>query len=209
MSPLHDDVLVEELTVSDKYLLLGYLLRKYRSENEQRRALDLVRSAAPLDQKIRGLIGLTSYSESVRGLAHLPIRSRSRSSHHGTYEARDLLVLIVDAKRETLGLLNNTRLGQEIEFLYVTNDIDGLIQLRRYSPSVVIVNETGPPAETARFRAAARKLRGSVRLIVLASTGHDHGDVPVAGVHYIRKPITIPALELAIRELTGPGPPAT
>jgi hypothetical protein len=199
---------VEELTVADKYLLLGYLLRKARSEEEQRRALELVRSATSLDRKVRGLISLTPYSEAVHGLAHLPLPSRRQNSRDGSYEARDLLVLIVDAKREILGLLRDTRLGQEIEFLYVTNDIDGLIQLRRYAPAVLILNETGPPVETTQFRAAARQLHSSVRLIVLTSAGHDHEDAPVASVHHIRKPISIPALELAIRELTGLGPPA-
>lgn len=199
---------VDELTVSDKYLLLGYLLRKDRSDEEQRRALEVVRSPAPLDQKIRGLIGLTSYTESVRGLAHLAERSKERSRPSGARAAADLLVMIVDAKREILGLLKNTQLGQEIEFLYVTNDIDGLIQLRLYAPAVVILNETGPPAETIRFRAAARQLRRSVRLVVLASAAHDHEEPPVAGVHHIRKPISIPALELAIRELAGLAPPA-
>jgi hypothetical protein len=200
---------MDKLTVADKYLLLGYLLRKDRSEEEQQQALEIVRSAGPPEEKIRRLINLTSYSEPLHGLAEEPLRRAHRSPVSRRYEARDLLVLIVDAKQEMLGLLKDTRLGHEIEFLYVTNDIDGLIQLRRYAPAVVILNETGAPVETTRFRAAAIQLRESTRLVVLTAGAHHRHNKPAAGVHYIRKPITIPALEMAIRELAGLYPPAT
>ena len=169
-----------ELSTADKHLLYGFLLRKDRARSQDRKVLQIVRSAFDLDVKIEALLKVSRVR--VRGL---PRRSSMETALSGRRRGdgaqktgKRETVLVVDNRTEVIGLLKKCGLKRDISFM------------RKYP----------------RYFEICRAIEPAIRIIFLerAPRRHEGSDAFSASVRFLPKPLQIDRIEHSVRELLAP-----
>ena len=191
----------DKLSEPDKYLLLGLLLKKPRSEGLNKKALRVVRSRVSLDQKIDRLLAINQLAEGNQEPEAIP--TRAGQAPRPPKPRKRPVILILDHYTDITRLLQKSPLRNSFNFSRVYTDFDEKLLIGRYEPHAVIINQSLLETDRIEITRLALHLKAQVGVIFLCSSGRT---LPESlnrseNVRMVSKPINVNELEQAIREL--------
>ena len=199
---------INNLSEADKYLLYGLLLKKPRSSDLDRKALAIARSSRSLDGKIEAILNLQAPVEDGGPKA----RSR-RPGKAGTDEEpgggrrgkRRKTAVVIDVYPEVTRLLSKCSLKRALSFTRVGESFDALYLLRKFDVRLLIINESLPAEECARYYEICRAIEPRVRIIYLLPPPERRGGSQDYRryTRFVPKPINIDLLDRTARDLLG------
>ncbi|MBA7630988.1 hypothetical protein ES703_38515 [subsurface metagenome] len=195
---------IEKLSEADKYLLLGLILKKNRSEDVDRKALKIIRSSQSLDRKIEGLLLL---NRQING-GENETDSQTLTDYKGL-EGKDLearkrsTILIIDPHPEITRILKNSSLRHSFTFIWGQDSIKGLLLLKEYQVKIVIVNQNASLKDYYRFYEIIRGIKPKVSIIFLCKRVQRNVESYSfkENIRLLYKPININIIEDNICEL--------
>ncbi len=192
----------DKLSEPDKYLLLGLLLKKPRSEGLNKKALRVVRSRVSLDQKIDRLLAINQLAEGIQEPEAIPARAGMAPPRPPNPRKRPV-ILILDHYTDITRLLQKSPLRNSFSFSRVYTDFDEKLLIGRYKPHAVIINQSLLETDRTEITRLALHLKAQVGVIFLCLSGQTLPESlsRSANVLMVSKPINVNELEEAIREL--------
>jgi hypothetical protein len=202
---------INNLSEADKYLLYGLLLKKPRSGDLDRKALNIARSGRSLDEKIEAILDLQGEPEERGPRARAggtPGSARVQGGDSGTPRRRTKRrgsALVIDVYPEVTRLLGKCSLKRALSFTRVGESLDALFLLRKLDVRLLVINETVPAEECARYYEICRAIEPQVRIIYLLPPSERRGGSQDYQRHtrFIPKPINIDLLDRTARDLLG------
>ncbi len=194
----------ENLSVADKYLLIGYLLKKERPEDLDKKALRIIRGTGTLDRKIEALFSFNRQGGSGREGENNDIATSRSSKTKKTGAGEKPAILIIDSKPGFTESLKKTSLRRKFVFERAENFVLGLLSLKKGGGlKIIILNQSSRLHECYRVSNIIQGIEPQARIIILCSKSQ--GEAPEQDNHnniqLVYKPINIAQIEKAIREL--------
>jgi CheY-like chemotaxis protein len=213
---------VQDLSNADKYVLLGNLLKKFRSEGASEKALAIVQSGASLEEKLGAVLEL--YRSSQNG--DTAIR-RSRRSHSGkgstvktaARSPRSAVqvmrsksgkprILIVDPRSEIARVLSSSHLADRYAFLHTDKTAVSVDQVRRCRPRAVIINVEEEIAAALELSRQLTLKHPELGVVILCTKSQQREalreDYGGETFHLISKPLNLMRLADVLRQAAAP-----
>jgi PleD family two-component response regulator len=181
-------VKVQDLSNADKYLLLGNLLREFSSESSSRKALEIVKSRASLEEKLLEVLKLYRSDRNTDRLTPHSVRQKppfpaaeTRSSPTEAAQspstAAQLIrsqrgkprVLILDPRSEISRVLSSSQLADSYAFIHAEAISGQADRLKRYRPRVVIMNADEEITTTLELSRELTENQTGVDVIILCT----------------------------------------
>ena len=190
------------LSLADKYLLYGLLLKKKRTPAEERKLFAIMRSSRDLDGKIEAILALGEQAEKRQtrrsgtgragGAAGSARRTKKRRS-----------ALVVDVYPELAKLLKKSSLKRRFVFTRIGECFDAIHLLRRLETRLLVINENLSDDEYLRFFEICRAVQPGCKIIYLSSPPRSFRRDPSfdKSVRFIPKPINISRIEECVGQL--------
>jgi hypothetical protein len=197
---------VVTLTVADKYLLCGLLLRKRRTPALQRKVLAILQGPLDLDARIEALLRLHERAAGGGRFGHPPGSGERAGDARGSSRGRRRQLLLVDPRAELLGLLRRSQLKRGFSFARVGESLDALPRLRPFRVRLLVVNECVPAHEYARYLAICRAIEPAVRLVFLGPPAPAGAGAEKLSrfARVLGKPLNMGELQEAVATLLSP-----
>jgi len=202
---------INNLSEADKYLLYGLLLKKPRSSDLDRKALAIARSSRSLDEKIEAILNLQAPAEDggpkagSRRPASAGAEEEPSRGGAGRRGKRRKTAVVIDVYPEVTRLLSKCSLKRTLSFTRVGESFDALYLLRRFDVRLLIINESLPAEECARYYEICRAIEPRVRIIYLLPPPERRGGSQDYRryTRFVPKPINIDLLDRTARDLLG------
>jgi hypothetical protein len=200
---------INNLSDADKHLLYGLLLKKPRSPELDRKALAIARSQHSLDEKIEAILDLQEPSQKGARGAQAPSRdgetTEEDSRPRGRRPRGRKTAVVIDVYPEVTRLLSKCSLKRALSFVRVGESFDALYLLRRQDVRLIVINESLPVEECARYYEICRAIEPRVRIIYLLAPPERQAGSRDYRRHtrFVPKPINIDLLDRTARELLG------
>jgi hypothetical protein len=189
------------LSLADKYLLYGLLLKKKRSSSQQGKLITIIRSRRDLDEKIEAVMALgEEQSGGSRGG-----RQRREAGAGSQRRSRKAGALVVDVFPELTKLLKKCSLKRRVAFTRIGEYLDAIPLLRRLETRLVVVNENLADGDYPRYFEICRAVQPGIKMIFLGSAPRTLPADPCfrEATRFMPKPISIGRLQEAVGELLG------
>lgn len=160
----------------------------------------IIRGALDLEGRISALLRLQE--EEDKALIVLPgPGSAARSAV--SRDPRGGCLLIVDVHQEVTRLLRKCSLKRRLSFHRIGESYDAVYLLRSLRVRLILLNETLPPEEYARYYEICRAIEPRIKVICLCPAPRDSGgsDAFRRNVRFLPKPINMERLEATAAEL--------
>jgi hypothetical protein len=189
------------LSLADKYLLYGLLLKKKRAPAEERKLVLIMRSTRDLDEKIKAILALGEETEKKESR-----RSRSGKRPGAAGSARKKIsALVVDVYPELVKLLKKSTLKRRFVFTRIGESLDAIHLLRRLETKLLVINENLSDEEVPRYFEICRAVQPGIKIIYLSSPPRCLPRDPAfsKSTRCIPKPISISRIEQSVGQLLG------
>jgi hypothetical protein len=190
------------LSLADKYLLYGLLLKKKRTPAEERKLFAIMRSSRDLDGKIEAILALEEQAEKRQTRRSGTGRaSGATDTARRTKKRRNALV--VDVYPELAKLLKKSSLKRRFVFTRIGECFDAIHLLRRLETRLLVINENLSDDEYLRFFEICRAVQPGCKIIYLSSPPRSFRRDPSfdKSVRFIPKPINIARIEECVGQL--------
>ena len=190
------------LSLADKYLLYGLLLKKKRNPAEERKLIAIMRSSRDLDEKIEAILALGQQAEKRESRRS---RSGKRPGAAGSGQKKKLSALVVDVHPELAKLLKKSSLKRCFAFTRIGESLDAVHLLRRLQTKLLVINENLSDDEVPRFFEICRAVQPGIKIIYLSSPPRSLPRDPIfsRSTCFIPKPISVSRIEESVGQLLG------
>ncbi len=198
---------IGDLSDADKYLLYGLLLKKKRSQAQERKIVHIMRSALDLDGRIEAILNLQEdrnpRSARNRDRAARPGRAADGGRGGAGAAGKRAGALVVDVHPELTRLLKKSSLKRRLAFTRIGESFDAVHLLRKLETRLIVLNEVLPDGELGRYFEICNAIQPGVKVILLGSPPRRlSGDPPFRHtVRFVPKPLSISRLEETAWEL--------
>jgi hypothetical protein len=202
------------LSEADKYILLGRLLKKRRSEAYAKRALRIVNGSGDLDAKIAALNSLDRRDwmgplpdgkspGSTWKVGEQPEEADHSSPVARTVSSRRLKVLVVDPHPDIAGFLQNAPIERKCTYSRVATLEDALDVMKRQKPRIVILNPQLSLAEGLQMGETVLALVPGVGVIILVPKAQPSAPSVKRhpNIRLVYKPVNLFRYSEAVKEL--------
>jgi hypothetical protein len=188
------------LSLADKHLLYGLLLKKRRNPAEYRKLIPIMRSSRDLDEKIEAILALgeeTGKKESKRS------RAGKRPEAEGSTRKNKINTLIVDVHPELAKLLKKSSLKRRFAFTRIGESLDAIHLLRRLDSRLLVINENLSDDEVPRYFEICRAVQPGIKIIYLSPPPRSLPADPLfsRSTRFVPKPISISRIEESVGQL--------
>lgn len=202
-----------DLSASDKYLLLGRLLKKCDSAPVAARALDVVRGGDTLEGKLDALIEICRTADSFPPEGCSPETGESRERQ--CISGRNPRIVVLDPRSEMTRILTGSHLSRLYTFIHVrepspnrptgeqAGESDRLAaSVLRLNPSAVIINsDSGIDACLKRGRSIRGRRSRTAVLILCARSKLGSFRVDPEEARLLSKPLNLMRLSDILAEM--------
>jgi len=190
------------LSLADKHLLYGLLLRKKRAPAEERKLFAIMRSSRDLDGKIEAILALGEQPEK-RQTRRSGTGRRSGAADAARRTKKRRNALVVDVYPELAKLLKKSSLKRRFVFNRIGECFDAIHLLRRLETRLLVINENLSDDEYLRFFEICRAVQPGCKIIYLSSPPRSFRRDPSfdKSVRFIPKPINIARIEECVGQL--------
>jgi hypothetical protein len=192
------------LSLADKYLLYGLLLKKKRSPAEERKLVPIMRSSLDLDDKIEAIMRLAEQEDKKESRR---VRAGGGPGDSGSRKRtnKKMSALVVDVHPELTKLLKKCSLKRLLVFTRIGESFDAIHLLGRLQVRLIILNENLSDDAYPRYFEICRAVQPTIKIIYLSPPPRS---LPADtyfrdSTRFVNKPISITGLEETARELLG------